>query len=477
MPSQPESLRIAWLVYRGNPYCGGQGVYTRYLARELTELGHRVSVFSGQPYPELDDMSQLERVPSLDLYRPDDPFRVPRPKEFRTTIDVREFTIMCGAGFPEPYTFSLRARRLLEARRTEFDVVHDNQCLGSGLLGMLDDGWPVLATLHHPITVDRDLDLDHATSVWRRLALRRWYGFLGMQMKVARAIPRIVTVSESSKRDIVRQMGVRPERLHVVPVGVDPQIFHPLPRVARVAGRLMTTTSSDVPMKGLVPLLEALAKVRTERDDAELVIIGKPKDKSTIPGVVDRLGLTGAVRFVSGVTTERIVELYAEAEVAVVPSLYEGFSLPAVEAMACGVPLVATTGGALPEVVGPDGETGLLVAPGDPDALAGALLRALGDAELRARIGVAGRKRALDTFTWRQTATGTVEHYRALLDDRGVEDRASEETQQSRARRAGRRRGVDRRRRERRGEGGRERALPVAPVGDGASGRERRGEG
>jgi glycosyltransferase involved in cell wall biosynthesis len=417
MPPQPESLRIAWLVYRGNPYCGGQGVYTRYLARELTELGHQITVFSGQPYPELDDPDQLERVPSLDLYRPENPFRVPWPREFKTSIDVREFAIMCSAGFPEPYTFSLRARRLLNPRRAEFDLIHDNQCLGSGLLGMMDDGWPVLATLHHPITVDRDLDLEHASNAWRRLTLRRWYGFLGMQTKVARVIPRVVTVSESSKRDIVRQMAVDADRLHIVPVGVDPTTFRPMPEVARVPGRLMTTTSSDVPMKGLMPLLEALAKLRTERDDAELVIIGKPKGKSTIPRAIDRLGLTGAVRFVSGVTTERIVELYAEAEVAVVPSLYEGFSLPAVEAMACGVPVVATTGGALPEVIGTDGETGLLVRPGDPGALADALLRALDDAELRARIGTAGRDRALAKFTWRQTALGTVENYRALLDD------------------------------------------------------------
>jgi glycosyltransferase involved in cell wall biosynthesis len=280
----------------------------------------------------------------------------------------------------------------------------------------MDAGWPVLATLHHPITVDRDLDLEHATSAWRRFTLRRWYGFLGMQMRVARAIPRIVTVSESSRKDIVQQMGVREDRLHIVPVGVDPQIFRPMPEVPRVRGRLMTTASADAPMKGLVPLLEALAKVRTERDDVELVIIGRPKGKSKIPALIQRLGLTGAVRYVSGVTTERIVELYAEAEVAVVPSLYEGFSLPTIEAMACGVPVVATTGGALPEVVGTDGETGLLVPPGEPDALALALLRALGDADLRARLGAAGRARVLDRFTWRATAVRTVENYRALLD-------------------------------------------------------------
>jgi glycosyltransferase involved in cell wall biosynthesis len=424
MPGPDEPLRVAYLVYRGNPHCGGQGVYTRELVRELTDLGHDVTVFSGPPYPDLTDPGRLVRVPSLDLYRASNPFRVPWPWELRTSVDVREFAIMCGAGFPEPYTFSLRAQRLLAGRRADFDLVHDNQCLGRGLLTMMErDGWPVLATLHHPITVDRDLDLAHARGPWRRITLRRWYGFLDMQMAVARRIPRLVTVSESSRGDIVEQMSVPAERLHVVPVGVNPTVFHPLPSVTRVPGRLMTTASADVPMKGLVHLLEALAKIRTERDDAHLVVIGRPKPKSRIPGLIERLGLRGRVEFVSGVTTERIVELYAEAEVACIPSLYEGFSLPAVEAMACGVPVVGTTGGAVPEVIGRDNETGLLVPPGDPSALAAATLRALGDETLRARVGAAGRARVLERFTWRRTAEGTVDHYRALLAERAATDR------------------------------------------------------
>ena len=416
MPRPDQPLRVAYLVYRGNPHCGGQGVYTRELARELTALGHTVEVFSGQPYPDLVDPEQLTRVPSLDLYRPENPFRVPWPWEFKTRIDVAEFAIMCAAGFPEPYTFSMRVRRLLRDRRADFDVVHDNQCLGSGVAKMADDGWPMLATLHHPVTVDRDLDLAHARRAWKRFTLHRWYGFIEMQTRVARRLPRLLTVSESSRRDIIAAMGVDADRLHVVPVGADPAAFRPRPEVRRVPGRIMTTASADVPMKGLAPLLEAVAKLRTERDDAHLVVIGKPKGKSAIPALIDRLGLGGAVRFVHGVTTDRIVELYAEAEVAAVPSLYEGFSLPAVEAMACGVPIVATTGGALPEVIGRDGETGLLVPPGDPSALAAALRRALDEPVLRERIGAAGRARVLERFTWRKTAEGTVEQYRALLD-------------------------------------------------------------
>src|SRR5258706_10848917 len=259
---------------------------------------------------------------------------------------------------------------MLRDRRDEFDLVHDNQCLGTGLLGLMRDGWPFVNTLHHPITVDRDLDLAAARSPMRRLTLRRWYGFLGMQMQVARQLPRHITVSQNSKKDIVAQMRVDPDTLHIVPVGVDQKQFRPMPHIARIPGRLMTTASADVPLKGLTYLIEALAKIRTERDDAHLVVIGRPRHKSAVPAQLERLGLTDAVEFVSGVSDERIVELYAEAEIAVVPSLYEGFSLPAIEAMACGLPLVTTTGGALPGGVGPSGDTALTGPTGGAGALA-----------------------------------------------------------------------------------------------------------
>jgi glycosyltransferase involved in cell wall biosynthesis len=224
-----------------------------------------------------------------------------------------------------------------------------------------------------------------------------------------------VTVSESSRADVASQLGVSPGRIAVVPVGVDSSVFRPMPGVARVPGRIMTTASSDVPMKGLVPLLEALAKLRTERGDAHLVVVGRLREGSTVPAALERLGLEGAVRFVSGVSDQTVVDLYAEAELAVVPSLYEGFSLPAVEAMACGVPLVATTGGALPEVAGPSGDSALLVPPGDPGALAQAMASVLGDGPLRLRLGAAGQRRVTGRFTWPLAARATAEQYLELL--------------------------------------------------------------
>ena len=409
-------LRIALLVYRGNPHSGGQGVYTRYLSRELVNLGHQVTVFAGQPWPVLDDGVGYVPVPSLDLYREPDPFRVPMPWEFRSRIDVAEFALMCTAGFPEPRTFSWRVRRELTARVGQYDVVHDNQTFGTGLLGVMADGWPLVGTCHHPITVDRALDLEHAENWRRRLTLRRWYGFLAMQKKVARRIPRILTVSSSSKRDIVEQYGIGSDQLEVVPIGADHTHFRPRPEVARVPGRIMTTASADVPFKGLLPLVEALAKLRTEQPQVHLVVVGRLRAESPVAAAIERLGLTGSVTFESAVSDDRMVELYAEACVAVVPSLYEGFSLPAVEAMACGVPLVTTTGGALPEVVGEDGVTGMLVPPGDPSALAIAIGTILAEPELAARLSEAARKRVLERFTWQACAAATAESYRWAIE-------------------------------------------------------------
>jgi glycosyltransferase involved in cell wall biosynthesis len=410
-------LRIALLSYRSKPHVGGQGVYVRHLAKALTDLGHRVEVLSGQPYPVLDDGVRLVELPSLDIWNDYFPARSPAFWELKHWTDYVEVTSFSFGTFPEPLAFSLRAWDHLRRRANDFDVVHDNQSLGYGLLG-IQRFLPLLGTIHHPIPVDRRLELEHATSSFKRYTVRRWYGFTRMQGRVARRLRRIVTVSESSRRDIEREYGVPIRRVHVVPVGVDTERFRPLPGVRRIPGRLVTTASADVAMKGLRFLLEAVAKLRVERDDVSLVVIGKPKENGRTAETLDRLGLRDAVEFVFEVPDERIFQLYAEAELAVVPSLYEGFSLPAIEAMACGVPVLATTGGALPEVVGTDGRTGYLVPPGDAEALAAKIKAALADPSGRDRIGAAGRQRVVEQWSWRLTAERTVDQYRALLSSR-----------------------------------------------------------
>ena len=405
-------MRIAMTSYRSKPHCGGQGIYLRHLSRELVALGHEVEVFSGQPYPELDEGVRLTEVPSLDLYREPDPFRIPKLREFRDRIDVQEFAIMAVGGFPEPKTFFKRASKLLLARREEFDIVHDNQTLADGLVDVANAGVPVIASIHHPITFDRRIDLAAAPNLRKRLSLRRWYGFLRMQKRVAKKMTSILTVSESSRRDIISDFEVDPSVLQVIPLGVD-EAFVP-PTAPRVPGRIVAMASADAPMKGIATLLEAVAKLRTERD-VELVLVTSLKRGGTTERLIDELDLHDTVSFVSGISDAELVDVMGSAELACVPSLYEGFSLPTAELMACETPLVVSRAGAIPEVVGPDGECAVLVEPGDVGELTAAIGELLDDPERRVAMGRAGRQRVLEKFSWRAVAVATAAAYEEVI--------------------------------------------------------------
>ncbi|RCW44578.1 glycosyltransferase involved in cell wall biosynthesis [Halopolyspora algeriensis] len=406
-------MRIALLSYRSKPHCGGQGVYVQRLSRGLMALGHDVEVFSGQPYPELDPGVQLTPVPSLDLYRESDPFRTPHWREFRDSIDLAELAVMWTAGFPEPWTFSLRAARILRDRADEFDIIHDNQSLGHGLLSLHRVGVPLVSTVHHPITHDRRVDLAAATW-WRKLTVRRWYGFLRMQGRVARSLPRLLTVSQSSAADISTDFGVAPERITTVPLGVDPTVFRP-PAAPRVPGRIVAMASADTPLKGIGTLLESVAKLRTERE-VELVLVAKPTPGGTTERLIEELAIGDAVHTVSGLDDDELAGLLGSAEIACVPSLYEGFSLPTVEAMACATPLVASRAGAIPEVAGPDGQNADLVEPGDAEDLTRALGALLDDPQRGRRMGESGRQRVLHRYSWESVAAATVDCYTEAIE-------------------------------------------------------------
>ena len=412
-PGTDEPLRLAYLTYRGKPHVGGQGVYTRHLAKALTDLGHHVEVFAGQPYPVLDPRVTLHQLPSLDIFNDQYPGRFPAYWEIRHVADLVEIGQFSLGTFSEPLAFSVRAYQALRKRRRDFDLVHDNQCLGYGILAV-ERMIPTIVTLHHPITRDRMLEMQHAPNWRKRLSIGRWYNFVKMQGRVASRMPRVVVVSQNSIDDIHTDMGVSHDRMRLVPVGVDLDLFRPLDHVARRPGHVITTASADVALKGLQYLLEAVAKLRAERP-VHLTVIGRAKPGGASDDLIRSLGLGDAVEFVTGVPDERIVELYAGSELAVVPSLYEGFSLPAIEAMATGTCLVATDGGALPEVTGRDNETVLGCPAGDAEALAAALRRGLDDADLRARIGAAGRQRVAERWSWVHCAELTVEQYREVL--------------------------------------------------------------
>jgi glycosyltransferase involved in cell wall biosynthesis len=407
-------LRICLLSYRCDPHCGGQGVYLQNLSRALKALGHKIEVVVGPPQPKVDNGIPVYQAPSLDLYNPNNLFRMPTLKELSQPINLIEWLGVSTMGFPEPYTFGLRARRFLRNKRQRYDIVHDNQGLAYALI-TIKNWLPTIATVHHPVTIDRKIAVRSASSIWKKMQQWRWYSFIGMQKRVARTLSHIITVSKTAGRDISRDFNISPARFRIIPNGISTDLFYPIPEIPREKNQLIATNSADMPLKGLYYLLKAVAIVAQTRP-VKLTVVGTPKKNGYSQRLIQQLGIGNIITFTGRIAHERFVREYARATVAVVPSVYEGFGLPVGEAMACAVPVISTTGGALPEVVG---DAGILVPPADPDALAHAILTILEQPQLAQGLGQAGYRRVQQHFTWKKAAEKTVAVYREAIDDHG----------------------------------------------------------
>ena len=405
-------LKICLLGYRSNPYSGGQGIYLRYLSKALQRAGHQVDVISGEPYPILDEGVRLIKLPGLNLFEAKNHVTALRPRHLLSYTDFFEWFSMLTGGFPEPYTFGRRLTRHFKKHTPDYDIVHDNQSLCFGLLDLQRAGIPLVTTIHHPITSDLEIALSHTEDWKMRLLIRRWHSFLGMQKQVVRQLRHIVTVSKQSQEDIASAFGIDAELIKVVHNGIDTEVFTPRPEINRTPGRIMATASADQPLKGLEYLIGAIALLTDAHPHIHLVVLGKINADGASQKLIDKLDLGSRIRFVSGVTTDELVTLYAEANLVVVPSVYEGFGLPAGEAMACGVAVVSTRGGALPEVVG---DAGVLVPVRDAAAIAGAVAELLQDPERVEQLGYLARTRILSLFSWQVAAASMVQTYQQTI--------------------------------------------------------------
>ena len=413
-PTLQSRLKIGLISYRSNPHCGGQGVYIRHLSHALSDLGHQVEVIAGPPDPLLGEKENLRMtmLDTLDLYNPEDPFRTPKISELTDPVNLLEWLDVSTMGYPEPLTFGMRVKRHFAGTNQNFDIIHDNQSLSYGMLSLAKK-MPVTATIHHPMTVDRRLAVQSTRSFFKKVKALRWYSFIGMQKRVARKLSTIITVSESSKKDIAKEFRLPETKFKTIPIGIDLKSFFPIDSIKKDPSTLIVTNSADTPLKGLYHLLFAVKEILKTRP-VNLVVIGEPKANGGIEKLVKQLDLTRHIRFTGRISQEQFVREYAKAAIAVVPSLYEGFGLPVGEAMACRVPVICTTGGALPEVAG---DAAMLVPPGDAHALKDAILEMMDDPSLRENLAEKGYQRVLDEFTWEKTALRTVETYRETIRD------------------------------------------------------------
>ena len=371
-----------------------------------------MEVIAGPPDPLVNSNVKLTMLDTLDLYNAEEPFRTPRTHELKDPINLLEWLDISAMGYSEPWTFGMRVKRFMKGRTRQFDIIHDNQCLSYGILSLARD-LPVTATIHHPMTVDRRLAVKSTRSFYLKLKALRWYSFIGMQKRVARRIPAIITVSDSSKRDISKEFKIPESRFKTIPIGIDLENFYPLDHIKKVPGRLIVTNSADTPLKGLYHLLYALKGVLKKRE-VSLTVIGTPKKDGGIESLVKKLDLGRHIDFTGRIDHHRFVREYAKAQIAVVPSLYEGFGIPVGEAMACRVPVISTTGGALPEVAG---DAAKMVPPGDASALEQAIIELLDNEKAREDLAERGYKRVTTEFTWEKCAMRTAQAYQEVIDD------------------------------------------------------------
>ena len=394
-------MKIGLLSYRSHPYSGGQGIYIKHLSKALNDLGHEVSVLSGPPYPELDDSIQLIQIPSLGMFETENRMKLFNLGLLLKPLDLYEWVTVMTGGFPEPYTYGKRVYKYLKKNKKDFDIILDNQSLCGSLLN-IQDMLPLAVTIHHPITKDHKLEMENASNWKEKLSSIRWHNFLPMQKRVAPKLNKIICVSGPSKEDIVKEFLVEDNKIEVILNGIDINKFIPGPSSLVKSNRIITTASADIPLKGLKYLIQALPEILRSFPKTTLTVIGKSPSNSEVSELIRNLDLKDIISFKSGISEKEIVDLYHASEIAVIPSLYEGFGFGAGEAMACGVPLISTHSGGLKEVVG---DCALEILPSSKDEIEKAVISLFNDHEKRKELSVKGRLRMETKFDWKIAAS------------------------------------------------------------------------
>ena len=403
-----NKLKIAILSYRSAPFSGGQGIFVYELSKSLQALGHDVDVVSGPPYPSLEDSINLVKLPGLDLFSTfvfKERYKIFLSKRNKLSNDWYEFVSTLFGGFPEIKTFGSRAYDLLKS--SNYDVIIDNQSVSYGMLKIQEE-IPLIEIIHHPITMDYKYDVQFSKGIMQRLSKWRWFSFLKMQKRVAKQLKVISTPSMSSKKDITEDFKVSSERISVIPNGIDFNIFTPMLKINRIPKQLITTASADVPLKGLDFSLQAVAQLKDEYPDIKLVVIGDPRTDGHTERLIHDLKIEGHVSFKTNLSKSEIAYEYAHSSIAIVSSLYEGFGFPVGEAMACGIPLIASNVASIPEITSSYAQ---LIPSENSDAIVQSIKNVFVNPHKYNLQAEQGREHIISNFNWSKIA----ERYEDLI--------------------------------------------------------------
>ena len=391
-------LNIAILSYRSAPFGGGQGVYIHDISKALSIMGHKVDVISGPPYPNLSEEVNLIELPGLDLFQTfsfKERMKIFWKKEKKNFSDIYEFISVLLGGFPEMRTFGYRARDYL-ILNNHYDIVIDNQSISYGMID-LQKIFPFIEIIHHPITKDFKYEMEQSNKLLYKFSRYRWYSFLKMQKKVAPKISNIITPSINSLKDISKDFNCDPRRITVIQNGLDIDVFRPYKEILRNPLRLITTASADVPLKGLDYTLKSLAELKKDFPGIHLIVIGKLKEEGHTARLIEKLNIQDEVTFKTNLTKEEIAKEYAKSSISLVSSLYEGFGYPVIEAMSCGVPLIAANTSSIPELVG---EFASLIPAKDTKAQIESIKNVIQKYDYYKDIAEKGREHIITKFNW-----------------------------------------------------------------------------
>ena len=405
-----SSLKIAFLSYRSDPFSGGQGIYIKNISEALHNRGHEITIFSGNPLPEVNKAIKVVRIETPGFFETFDSLE--RLKIFtsleKNRLNFMDFFETFTGTFTEPVFFGERLvkNKYFQETIDEFDIFHDNQSISSYPETVLKK---LVTTLHHPIHVDKEIDLTSEKSFLSRLSIKRWYSFLNFQKKNLKAVKKVISPSLSSKNDICRYFDYPSKNISVIWNGInlDDCKFH---QRESFNANFVTIISADVPMKNLKTVLKALYLLKQEGINAKLTIVGDLREDNN--KLIDRLGLTKEITYKSKLPRKQLIQSLNNADIGIAPSKYEGFGFPLVEMIATGLPVIVSDKASLPELAG---NAGLIFNSSDSNDLKEKMKELIENAALRNKVTENSKLRRDDFFGWDEYAKKLEDLYKEII--------------------------------------------------------------